>query len=280
MERDASLKQLYFLHIPKTAGRYISENIKESLDKHNISHHITNHFPNNNNFVNKSYISMHAGTYPIEKISDLDVATIVRNPIDARVSYFNFIYNKALYSREDYMSISSPLEKLRYYLFEDSNFKSHNNYQSRFICNPADERSFKPLEFHRDHYEEMMYPFLRKGEGFTWFVNNDNTTLENTISKINSFKIVSTLENIDLFKDNVSLWFKENYDAEIKFSNNKINNSVTNFGDGRYLGSQDLIDMLSDQDKEDIINNNSIDYAVYKYINERTILDNTLNGNV
>lgn len=273
MERHASMKQLYFLHIPKTAGRYISEGIKNSLDISGVSHHITTHFPNNNNFINKAYISMHAGTYPLDKIPNLDVATIVRNPIDARISYFNFIYNKALYSREEYSKIESPLEKLRYYLFEDTNFENHNNYQSRFICNSADERSFKPLEFNRDHYEEMMYPFLRKGEGFNWFVNNDKTTLENAIAQVNRFKIVYTLDNIDQFKDEINKWFKDNYGIDISFSSKRVNNSVTNFGDGKYLGSADLLALLAEQDKDQILKNNSIDYELYNYINNNKSID-------
>jgi hypothetical protein len=262
------VKQLYFLHIPKTAGQYISKNIKESLDENNITHHITTHFPNNNGFVNKAYVSMHAGTYPIEKVPGIDVATIVRNPIEARVSYFNFVYNKALYNRPEYTEKSLPIEKLRYYLFEDPNFELHNNYQSRFICNSADERSFQPMSFYKDHYEELMYPFLKKGEAFTWFVENDHTTLDNAMSQINKFKIKSTLDNIDLFKQEINSWFKDNYNVDIKFASNKINIGTANYGDGNFMSSSELLSLLTESEKEKIIENNYIDYAVYKHLKE------------
>lgn len=51
--KQVELKQLYFLHIPKTAGKYVSENIKRSLDANDISYYISTHHPNNNNFAKK-----------------------------------------------------------------------------------------------------------------------------------------------------------------------------------------------------------------------------------
>lgn len=260
------MKQLYFLHIPKTAGQYISKNIKESLDKNNISYYVTTHFPNNNSFTKKSYVSMHAGTYPIIKSPEIDVATIIRNPVEARVSYFNFVYNRALYNRAEYTERELPIEKLRYYLFEDPNFDLHNNYQSRFLCNAADERSFSPMEFYKNHYEELMYPFLKKGEAFTWFVENDNTTLDNAMSQINKFKIKSTLENIDAFKKDIDQWFKDNYNVQIDFSEDKINIGKADYGDGKMMSSSELLAMLTDSDKQKILENNYIDNAVYEYV--------------
>jgi hypothetical protein len=271
MEPDAHLgehlKQIYFLHIPKTAGKYISENIKNALDKNGVSHHITTHHPNNKNFIDKSYISMHAGRYPMDIVDGLDSATIIRNPVEARVSYFNFIYNRSLAMREEYSSIDLPVDKLKHYLFKDPNFDLHNNYQSRFICNSADNRSFEPLSFYRDHYEEMMYPFLREGKAFTWFVENENTSLENAINQVKSFTIVNTLDRIDIFENNISNWFLKNFGFTIEFNHTKeVNRSGTDYGDGNIITTKMLIDMLSDEEKIKIIENNSIDSCIYEYV--------------
>ena len=272
VNEEGKLKQLYFLHIPKTAGKYVSENIKRSLDENNISHHITTHHPNNNNFINKSYISLHAGKYPLDVIDGLDCATIIRNPIEARVSYFNFIYNRSLVSREEYSIIESPIDKLRYYLFHDSNFELHNNYQSRFICNSADKRSFSPMSFYKEHYEEMMFPFLKEGKAFTWFINNDNTSLENAINNIKSFEIVNTLDRIDLFEESISKWFLKNYGIGIDFDHEKtINKSGTDYGDGNIVTTEMMLQMLTDDDKRKIIDNNSIDNYIYGYVKESEV---------
>lgn len=261
------VRQIYFSHIPKTAGKYISENIKRSLDENNLSYHISTHHPNNKNFVDKAYISMHAGRYPMDIVDSLDSATIIRNPIDARVSYFNFIYNRSLCTRKEYLEIDLPIDKLKHYLFKDPNFDIHNNYQSRFICNSADERSFAPLSFYRDHYEEMMYPFLKEGKAFTWFVENENTSLENAINQVKSFTIINTLDRIDLFENKISNWFLTNYGFEIEFNHTKeVNRSGTDYGDGNIITTKMLIDMLSDEEKIKIIENNSIDSYIYEYV--------------
>ncbi len=264
------MKQLYFLHIPKTAGKYISENVKKALDENNISYYISTHYPNNNNFTTKAYTSMHAGTYPVDLIGDIDVATVVRHPVEARLSYFNFIYNRALFSRKEYIDRESTLEKLRYYLFEDPNFILHNNYQSRFLCNPADERSFDPFHFYKNHYEELMGPFLKKGEAFTWFVGNENTTKENALNAVNKFAIVNSLDRIDLFENNISKWFNQNYGIKIVFDKeNIINAGVFDYGDEKNITTKYLKSLLSEDDIQMILKNNDIDYFIYNYVKEK-----------
>lgn len=267
--RGIFLKQLYFLHIPKTAGKYVSKNIKKSLDDNGKTSYISTHFPNNIFFKDKTYISMHAGTYPIESIPGIDVATLIRDPISARVSYFNFIYNMSLHSRKEYKEIKNVEDKLKYYLFGDKNFEIHNNYQSRFICNSADSRSFDPVKFYKNDWTEMMRPFLKEGRAFTWFVENDNTSLENAIEKLNSFNIVNTVDRMDLFENNISNWFKDNYNFSIDFNRQEVvNKSQSDYGDGNIITTSDLIGTLNSKDKQEILKNNYIDRRIYNYIRD------------
>jgi len=263
------LKQLYFLHIPKTAGQYVSQNVKRSLDKNNISYYISTHYPNNNNFIKKVYTSMHAGRYPLDMVKGIEVATIIRNPVEARVSYFNFIYTRALSMRKEYADIDSPLEKLRYYLFEDPNFKMHNNYQSRFICNSADSRAFNPLDFYKNHYENMMTPFLKNGEAFDWFIGNENTSKENVLEAVKNFKIVNSLDRLDLFENNINDWFKNNYGFNIEFDkSNFINTGVFDYENQKAVTTEYLISLLSESDVQMILKNNDIDCFIYNYVKE------------
>ena len=265
----SGLKQLYFLHIPKTAGQYISDNVKKSLDKNNISYYISTHYPNNNNFTKKAYTSMHAGRYPIDVVNDIEVATIIRNPVEARVSYFNFIYTRALSMREEYAKLGSPLEKLRYYLFEDPNFSIHNNYQSRFLCNSADKRAFSPLDFYVNHHDNMMMPFLKKGEAFDWFVSNEKTSKENALKAIKEFSIVNTLDRIDLFENNINEWFTKNYGFEVAFDHNtKVNVGLFDYENQNNVTTGYLMSLLSESDIDLILKNNDIDYFIYNYVKE------------
>lgn len=272
--KQVELKQLYFLHIPKTAGKYVSENIKRSLDANDISYYISTHHPNNNNFAKKVYTAIHAGRYPIDVVPDIDVATIIRNPIEARVSYFNFLYTRALFSRKEYLERESPLDKLRYYLFEDPNFELHNNYQSRFICNSADARSFSPLDFYKNHYEELMSPFLKRGEAFSWFVDNKNTSKENALNAVKDFKIVNSLDRIDLFEKNINNWFNLYYGIEIEFNKDKIVNAgVFNYGNEEGVTTDYLVSLLSQSEIDLILKNNDIDYFIYNYVRDNETIE-------
>jgi len=129
-------KQLYFLHIPKTAGTFISQGIKNSIGDESLSYVSTALVNDKKDLKSKIYISSHSGTYPISLLDNPEVATLVREPISARASYFNFIYPLFLQDRPEYKEISDHKQRFLYYLFNDKNFLIHNNYQSRFICNP------------------------------------------------------------------------------------------------------------------------------------------------
>lgn len=261
-------KALYFLHIPKTAGKFISANIKKSLNDDSLSY-ISTHYPNNKNFLkNKIYISAHAGTFVLDEVEDLDVATILRNPIEARSSYFTFIYPLYLKEREEYKSIKDVKEKFVYYLFQDKNFLIHNNYQSRFICNPADKDSWDLKKFFENSGPKLMKKYF-DGQGFDWFVNNSNTSIENAKEQVDSFKIVNTIDNINLFCDNIKKWFLENHNKQIKFNfNDKVNVTTYNF-DNQISSHFDLIKSLNVEEINKFNDLNKIDIEIYNYIKNK-----------
>lgn len=267
------MKQLYFLHIPKTAGKFVGKCITESLKETNLRIYISTHYPNEFNLFNKAYISGHFGTYPIEKNPSMEVACILRNPIDARVSYFNFIYPFQMVGRKEYDEIDSYLDKLKYYLFSDTNYELHNNYQARFVCNPANEKSFSLKGFYEDYGNDLMNEIgFDKGKAFTWFVGNENTSLEKAMNKVNSFKFINTADRLDLFMKNINEWFIENYNQEIKYDlSEKVNTSSTEHN-GVIYSTKDLISMLSVEEKELILKNNYIDYAIYSYVSGKELI--------
>jgi hypothetical protein len=262
------MNKLYFLHIPKTAGKFISKGILDSIPEHSQSLYISTHAPNNKEFLdNKIYISAHAGTYISETIKDIDVATVVRHPVDARASYFNFIYNMYLDTRKEYIGLNTMREKFLYYLFEDDNFLPHNNYQSRFLCNPCDERSWDRKGFFETHSFEMLEKY-NHGLAFDWFVGNEKTSLELAINNISKFSIKNTTDRLDLFLNTIAQWFLLNHDLKIKFNqNDRVNESLSRFN-GMAYSSKDLIAMLTEKEIAKLIDLNSIDYAVYNFVKE------------
>jgi hypothetical protein len=263
------MKQLYFLHIPKTAGRFVKENIRKTLNDSHISSYTNTHYPHNVDLNDQAYIAGHFGTYPIEVIKDLDVACIVRHPIDARISYFNFIYEPQFAGQKEYDSIESYVDKLRYYLFSDPNTESHKNYQARFICNPADSRIFNASKFlNQDEAILEKEGRFNDGKVFTWFVYDDRTSLEFAKHQIDSFDIVGTVDNIDLFMEKKQKWFKDNYEVSIKWDKEKRINASEVIYDGVEYTTSKLKNMLTEQEKQAILDQNDIDYAIYNYVKE------------
>lgn len=260
------MKQLYFLHIPKTAGRFVKENIASCLSENNISNYTNTYFPHSVDLNKQAYIAGHFGTYPIETLENIDVACIVRNPIDARISYFNYRYDFFV-DKKEYVEIDSYVDKLRYYLFSDPDAKIHENYQARYICNPADARIFNSQQFlAKDKIDLEKEGKFNNGKLSTWFVENEKTSLEFAKQQIDSFDIIGTVDEIDLFMLKKRKWFRDNYQVDIKWDTmDKINSSLVNYkGIGYTTGM--LKDLLSKEEKELVLKNNHIDYEIYKYV--------------
>jgi hypothetical protein len=262
-------KRLYFLHIPKTAGKSVGYEIGNELKKNNVPHYISTHYPNESDLSKEIYFSGHFGTYPIEKFPGISVSCLVRNPIEARVSYFNFIHGRNDLDVPKYNSIDSYLGRLKYYLFEDEDFFVHNNYQSRYICNPTDEVVFADRSFWENNQESIyLENNFSKGKGFTWFVKNDNTSIENATSMVNSFEIVNTVDSIDLYYKSISKWFLDSHGLEIKLNPDKIINASNTFFKGSVYTTKKLMEMLTDEEKDRVLENNYIDYHVYRMVKD------------
>ena len=263
-----SIKQLYFLHIPKTAGSFISGNIQNSINN-DLLCYVGPISSNSNEFLkSKIYISAHAGTYPVELLEDVFVATLIRDPISARASYFNFIYPRSLYDRNEYKNLPSNRERFLYYLFEDKNFLIHNNYQSRFICNSSDPKSWDPEFFYAKH-RSAMTSHVYEGKGFDWFVGNENTSIDNAIHNIDSFEIVNTVDNIEVFCGKIKNWFMLNHNIEVNFDfNNKINTGPSKLNE-EPVSSEYFVNLLTQDEKDRVLELNNIDLEVYNFVKNK-----------
>lgn len=257
------MKQLYFLHIPKTAGQFITESIRNSLDESGID----NYFIYNGAFASKErlkgsvYIGSHFGTYPIDLIEEIETVTILRDPTERAISQFNFLYEDRY--KELYKDIDGYLNRLKFYLFEDKNMLGLRNYQARFLCNPANPRRFESEEEFEKLRNELSIPF---GFGFpnTWFVENDLTNLTLAKSQLDSMSMVGTADNLQPVLEKINLWFLNNYNVEIKYLKEKINTSTISENGVEY-STRDCIEMLTIEEIERLKQINSIDEQLYEY---------------
>jgi hypothetical protein len=254
------MKNIYFLHIPKTAGTFIDSAIIKGLDKENIPHYAnkSSEFPHKINFEEVRYISGHFGTYPIKNSSYLDFFTILRNPLDLSISYFNFVYN--IKYDHIYSNIKGYKNRLIKYLLNDENTKIYNNIQSRFLSNSADSSIFYPNNKTREELETNS-----DSNNPMWFVDNKNTSFDNAVKTIDACSLVGSVENLESFCEKLSKYFLFNLGVNIEFETNKKVNESFAIDNGIRYTTEDAINLLSKEVIEEFILNNKLDYLVYSY---------------
>jgi hypothetical protein len=254
-------KTLYFLHIPKTAGTTSGIALNHFLIANNLPKYPPSNPPHGDVSSEYAFIQGHLGRYPISKIKNISVATLVRDPLSRSVSNFLYIYDRVLFNKKEYLNLKTIEEKLKYYLLEDPNYFFHRNIQSKFICSEPGENMFKDIT----SYEEIDYEDRIK----QWYLKDIKITPELVKSYIDDFDIVNTTLNVPLFINRLVDWFNSNYpEIEKKSLGTEILNmniSSVNFNNKNYT-TQSLISSLSDEEIEKFLDLNSIDFELYEYV--------------
>lgn len=250
-------KRLYFMHIPKVGGISIMSQVKIVLNQLGLPSYPPSPPPHDDNFNDYLYIQGHLANYPLDKTENLDVACIIRDPLDRAISNFLFMYQNNNFFVNKYLNINNFLDKLKYYLFKDKDYFYHNNIQSKFICYSPDKNYFNKIEDDVDYLQ-------KRSKG--WFLPDMTPSLDETIEKINSFNIVGTTKNHDVFCNKISDWFNINYNFSISFNNNIIINQSSIIYDNENYDTIKLRNMLSKEEIILFLNNNLIDFELYDYI--------------
>lgn len=260
-------KRLYFSHIPKTAGTFIIKNIWDSMKKNGLNYYpfLSRDFPHKQSFTDYTFLAGHFGTYPIVKYPTLDVACLLRDPLDRMISYFNFLYEPR--NKKRYSHVGDYKDQLSFFLLEDPETKGYNNSQSRFLCNPANANIFGEASLSREQIDNQ----IDSVEPFMWFVDDKETSVQFAKTQIDALSISGTVEGLSLFTKNVSSWFEENYGFPIAFDLNKKSNTSSIEYDKKTYDTKMCRDLLSKEEVELFIKNNSIDYEVYRYVKTKEI---------
>jgi hypothetical protein len=283
-------KGLYMWHIPKTGGLSISVIGIVLRAKNELSV-----FPTHNPelkfdpLFNYSYIQGHYGTLPVENNADLETAILLRDPLDRSISNFIWLYMEDVLTKiEPYKSMSSMIEKLKYYLFQDETFLMHRNMQTRFLSNKVAEETVNFLyggDRATSISDDTSYPNMY----IHWFLQDENTSINTAKLQIDKATILGVTDNHNLFTDKVTDWFRENYDLDLTDDYNyyleylktiktkNLENGIDpylNFSnytdtDGTVYTTESLKTLLTQEDIEQVYENNALDLELYNYAKEK-----------
>ena len=262
---QTELDKMYFLHIPKNAGTTLIKTISTALRFADIKHYTNSIPPHDTDMNDNIFLSGHFGTYPIESLSGFNVSCIFRDPVKRVLSNFNYIY-PILFEREEYSKLSNISERMKYYLFEDENFISHKNTQTKFICNPASDAILGKSQNYSDEYKEKYAKHLMTRD---WFLTENKTSIDFAKKQIDSFLITGTVEKYQDFAENLYSWFNDNCNVKINYNKNIFINQSLNIEGGNSYVSSDLMSLLTKKECDRIIEENSLDYEVYEYVKKR-----------
>jgi len=248
-------KQLYLLHIPKTGGTSVSATLRHALSSRDLIWHKNARPPHNYDFSDFIFIDAHLGNSSRIISKNTEVACLVRNPIDRAVSNFLWIHDSVLSKNIRYKTIEKISDRLRYFLFEDEDYLFHQNIQSKFICNPVSDSVFSEnFSFKYEEYSK------------TWFIENFPISAKLAIRNVNKFELVGTTDCHKEFMKSISIWMESNlgisvleedYEHALKSELNTENQLIT---------TDILVEQLSSYELKRIIENNIIDYEVYRHV--------------
>jgi hypothetical protein len=102
-----------------------------------------------------------------------------------------------------------------------------------------------------------------------WYLKNEEYTIEDVISVIDSFDIIETIDRHEIFYNKIKQWFLDN--LNIEFSNLELPNLPSKLIDEdlNEHTTASLINCLTEEEKQRILDNNQIDLLIYNYVKSK-----------
>jgi cell fate (sporulation/competence/biofilm development) regulator YlbF (YheA/YmcA/DUF963 family) len=226
---------VYHLHIPRTAGIYLSNNVLPHLISGGVEHFSSNRSIIDPEKIKASrYVAGHFGLMPLDFMDQPEVFTVVRNPVDRFISYFN--YTTGLIRTK-----SEAHQKLDSWLY-GSQQQIQSNLQAKFLTGYMDYEKFN------NGVNEF-----QNAVNNAWFIKNYSLDFNDVKANIDTFNCY-TLDNHEAFKRDLNKVFEKDFGFTTFKYSDKANRS-NNLG----------IEMTKSQLKR-IEEINALDMEVYEYV--------------
>ena len=227
---------IYHLHIPRTSGIYVKNNIIPHLITNNIKHFVSNRTIIDKNKISESYfVGGHFGLMPLNYMDNPEVFCIIRNPIDRFISYFNYTTAGQVRSNNDY------IDKLEEWLYgEQADIQS--NSQSKFLTG----------SLNIDKFNKNIRVF-QEAVKHNWFIEDYSLNLDKILENVDRFFCYSMDRSNEFTEDLNKALFKFFNFQTFKYKD-KANASI------------DLGIKIDKKHYDRILELNEIDMEVYRYV--------------
>lgn len=235
MPRPLHNLSIYHLHIPRTAGIYVKNNILPHLITGGIDHFVSNRTYISTEQIKRSrFVGGHFGLMPLKHMNDPAVFCLVRDPVDRLISYFKYTTGPIRAGKE-------AEEKLESWLYGEQS-QVQSNLQSKFLTGSMNIDKF-------NQGVTQLQGIVGRG----WDIEDYSLDMDDIKANIDRFYCY-TMDNVAHFKEDLNKALMAKFGFTTFKRDYKANESY------------DVGVVFTKKHRDRIIDLNSIDMEMYEYV--------------
>lgn len=229
---------IYHLHIPRTSGIYIKNNVLPHLISGGVEHFISNRTVIDPEKIKSSkFVGGHFGLMPLQYMDNPTVFCMLRDPVERYISYFKYT---TTYIKDHEEAVDKKINDWLY----GQQAEVQANMQSKFLTGSMNITKF--------NYGVTMY---QNAVSNGWFIEDYSLDIDKIKENIDKFNCY-TLDNNEAFKNDLNLELEK----EFGFNTFKYDDKANESRDIGVVFTEDQIQRIKEL--------NSIDMEIYNYVQE------------
>lgn len=226
---------IYHLHIPRTSGIYIKNNVLPHLITGGVPHFISNRTHiDTEKIANSKFVGGHFGLMPLDYMDNPEVFTIIRHPVDRFISYFKYTTGLIRMGKE-------AEERLDDWLYGKQS-DMHSNSQSKFLTG----------KMNIDYFNNNIN-YMQEKVSSGWFLENYSLSKDVVLGNVDKFNCYS-LDNHHIFIEDFNKALHKNFGFQSFTHRDPANKSP------------DIGIIFGKKEIDRIMELNQLDMEVYEYV--------------